>query len=192
MVDRSPTQGSTTVAPSGALSVTFSEPVNGIDGNNFRLYRSNDNVQLSAIVSYDAATRTATLRPSSPLASSTAYYADIGVQNRIADAADNTLIGSEWSFTTADATRPAVTGRAPASGATFVARSYRPAVAFSESVRNVGPATFTLRRADSGALVAGSVINTSSTRAEFRPSAALRSPAVGDARLSGNAPERRR
>ena len=100
----SPSNKATSVSSSAKISVTFLEGGAGIDPatlntNNFSVWRSGGE-QISGTISYDAASKTVTFTPSSPLAKRTSYrayirgeggrlgsYRDFGVW----DKADNTL-----------------------------------------------------------------------------------------------------
>jgi hypothetical protein len=98
---RTPTPGATGVATSATVSATFSEPVQsstitfGLTGPG--------GTPVAAATAYDASSRTVTLTPSAPLATSTSYTASLsGAQ----DLAGNTMAPASWSFTTAAAPPP--------------------------------------------------------------------------------------
>ena len=88
--------------------------------------RNAANTLITATVSYNAATRTATLTPSASLANSTVYTVTIkGGASGVKDVAGNALaIDYSWSFTTAagDITPPTVSSVTPVNGATSVIR----------------------------------------------------------------------
>ena len=75
--------------------VRFSENVKY--ATHMYLYRGT--TKLSASVSYDASTFTATLNPSSTLAAGVKYT--VKITNYVRDAAGNRLKSVSWSFTTA-------------------------------------------------------------------------------------------
>ena len=109
---------------------------------------------MPATVSYDAATRIATLTPGNALAPATTYTATVhggATDPRVKDVAGNALAAnSSWSFTTAaagDTTPPTVTARSPAVGATGVAVATTVTATFSEAIdpATVGASTFELR-----------------------------------------------
>ncbi len=82
------------------VKATFSEQVNGVNGTTFELRDPNNN-KVSATVSYDSASRTASLKPSSRLASDRQYTASLS--QPITDRANNELDCTSkcsWSFTT--------------------------------------------------------------------------------------------
>ena len=100
-----PTGGATGVSTSVRPTVTFGEAMDAssIGPATFEL-RDPSNTLVSATITYDAASRTATLAPSLPLAASTIYTALLrgGASDpRVKDAAGNALAANlSWSFTT--------------------------------------------------------------------------------------------
>jgi hypothetical protein len=105
----SPADGVTGVSINTTVSAVFSEAMNAatINGSTFEL-RNASNALVPTAVSYNPATNTATLTPSSPLANSTAYTAKItGGAPGIKDAANNAMVSDYiWSFTTASSSPP--------------------------------------------------------------------------------------
>ncbi len=97
-----PADGSVNVGAGTHVSATFSEPLNGgsVNAGTVRL-RTAAGAAVRAAVGYDAAARTATLTPASPLASGASYSATVaGVE----DLAGNVLATPRtWSFTVAPA-----------------------------------------------------------------------------------------
>jgi methionine-rich copper-binding protein CopC len=110
--DTTPPTVSTTVPANGATGVsagvnaaaTFSEPLNPstVSGTTFEL-RGPGGTLVPATVTYDAATRTATLDPTAALAETTTYTATVkGGASGVKDQAGNALAADRvWSFTTA-------------------------------------------------------------------------------------------
>ena len=88
---------------------------------------------VSATVSYNATTRTATLNPNATLAAGTRYT--VRLSNGIMDAGGNRLAATTWSFTTDAA--PTVARLTPGSNATNISRSGNITVQFSEAVTGV-------------------------------------------------------
>jgi hypothetical protein len=94
------------VATTARPTVTFSEAMDPttINSTTFEL-RDAANAIVNATVTYDAASRTATLAPNSPLAGSTTYTAKLlggATGLRVKDLAGNALSANfQWSFTTA-------------------------------------------------------------------------------------------
>ncbi len=97
-----PANGATGVATSTVVMVTFSEAMDAssIGSSTFEL--RNGAVVVAASVSYNAATRVATLTPSAALAHATTYTATVrGGAAGVRDLAGNALAAdSTWSFTT--------------------------------------------------------------------------------------------
>ncbi|NWF61074.1 MAG: DUF4082 domain-containing protein [Fischerella sp.] len=98
-----PTSGATNVSTSTTVKATFNEAMDAatINTSTFEL-RDGSNNLVTATVTYDAASSTATLTPSSPLATSTTYTATVkGGTNGVKDLAGNALAqNNSWSFTT--------------------------------------------------------------------------------------------
>ncbi|MCX7592607.1 MAG: DUF4082 domain-containing protein [Fischerella sp.] len=98
-----PTSGATNVSTNTTVKATFDEAMDAatINTNTFEL-RDGSNNPVTATVSYDAASRTASLTPSNPLATSTTYTATVkGGANGVKDLAGNALGANyTWSFTT--------------------------------------------------------------------------------------------
>jgi len=104
VVSTTPTAGASAVATTTSVTATFSEAMNAatITTTTFTL-RSSGGAVVAAVVSYGAAARTATLKPSQPLSASTTYTATVaGGGGGVADLAGNRLASSiAWTFTTA-------------------------------------------------------------------------------------------
>ncbi|GER23390.1 hypothetical protein NCCP1664_18860 [Zafaria cholistanensis] len=165
---RTPAPDATNIAANGNISVVFSEPVNGINGTNVRL-TTPAGTAVTAVVSYNATTRTATLNPSGNLAVNTVYT--VRLSNGVTDASGTPLTATTWSFTTEAG--PTITDRTPASNATNIAVSDNITVVFSEPVRGVNGTTVLLAT-PSGATVAATVTYNPATRtATLNPRANL-------------------
>jgi hypothetical protein len=132
---KTPAAGAANVAIATSVTATFSEPVAGVSGSSFTLTAAGG-AAVAANVSYNVATRTATLDPSVALSFSTTYTAQLS--NSIADSAGNPLAPVSWSFSTAapppDVTPPTVIARSPASGATGIDPAANVAATFSEDM----------------------------------------------------------
>ena len=95
-----PGSGATDVSRSATVRATFSEAMDAatITSSTFVL-RSSSGSLVAATLTYDSATRTATLRPSQSLASLTRYTATISAG--VKDVAGNSMSAAQsWSFTT--------------------------------------------------------------------------------------------
>ena len=131
---------------------------------------------VAATVTYDPATRVATLTPTTALASNTNYT--VTVTTGVQDAANNPLAAqSTWTFTTAlDTTSPTVILTAPVNNRTGFPKDSIIAVTFSE---DMNPATlngtttnFVVRTTVGSIVVNGTVAYNIATRiATFTPMA---------------------
>jgi WD40 repeat protein len=107
ITSQNPTAGATGIPVNSPLIATFSEPMDAatILGTTFELRNTANSTVVTATVSYDSATRTATLTPSASLTASTQYTASIKggtVDPRVKDLAGNALVANyTWNFTTA-------------------------------------------------------------------------------------------
>jgi len=102
----SPAAGATNVNADANLTVTFSEAMDAatVNGSTVEL-RDPSNALVSATVSYNAASLTATLDPTSSLSAGVTYTARVrggGTDPRVKDMAGNSLAADvTWTFTTA-------------------------------------------------------------------------------------------
>jgi methionine-rich copper-binding protein CopC len=141
-----PTDGATGVAVSSNVTGTFSEAMDPstVTSANFNLTDGTTGSTVPAAVSYDSASRVATLNPTANLVAGRQYTATISVGVR--DVAGNALASARtWTFTTAsagggDTTAPSVTATSPTANATGVAVSANVTANFSEAM---DPATIT-------------------------------------------------
>ncbi|HKG52250.1 MAG TPA: Ig-like domain-containing protein [Actinomycetales bacterium] len=169
---RTPGTNATGVSRTGNLTVTFSERVTGAGATTFTLKKTATGAAVGATsVTYNATTRAATFDPNVTLAADTKYTATLGTG--VKDTAGNPLAATTWTFTTGPV--PTVSARTPANGATGVSRTANITATFSEPVTGVGPTSFTLKNATSGAAIgATSVTYNATTRvATFDPNVTL-------------------
>lgn len=152
----------TTAVPAGSnVSATFSTGVQGVGTGTFIL-KSAAGAVVPAAVTYNATTRTATLDPALNLAADSAFTATlVGGTTAIRDAAGTPLATTSWTFVTGPA--PIVTGFTPGSNDILVRRTNNVSVTFSEAVQGVSTATFTVKNAATGAVVAATVFRNGST-----------------------------
>ncbi len=94
---RTPASGAKSVSRSGNVHVKFSEAVSGVSGSSFKLVDSKGKT-VSAKVSYNSRTKTATLNPSSKLKANATYK--VRLSSSIKDASGNRLSATNWSFRT--------------------------------------------------------------------------------------------
>ena len=176
---RTPAVNATNVARTGNVDVRFSEVMTGVNATNMRLTTSTG-AAVSAVVTFDAATRLARLNPTATLAAGTRYTVSLGAG--IKDPRGNALPATTWSFTTDPL--PTVTGRTPAANATNVARTTNVAVKFSEPVTGINTTTVRLTN-PAGTNVAAAVTYNATTRtATLNPSATLAAGTRYTVRLS--------
>jgi hypothetical protein len=98
-----PAAGATGVQPNANLTVTFDEPLDALTVNAGSIVLQDDAANaVVAEVSYDAATRTATLDPSAPLTYGKTYTATVKSGNAgVTDLVGNQLAADKsWSFST--------------------------------------------------------------------------------------------
>ena len=181
-----PTTGATGVARTTSVTAQFTRAADPstITTSSFVLSGPSGNVP--ATVTYNSTSQTATLTPSSALAYSTTYTAQLTTAIR---ASDGTALGSasQWSFTTVDPVRPQVVRTVPTAGATDAGTGTTVSATFSKSLdpTTVNTSTFTLS-GPSGA-VSGTVVYTDSTlTATLTPSAPLSAGATYTARLDAS------
>jgi hypothetical protein len=193
---RTPAVNATAVAVTTDVTATFSEAVDGVAPATFALKNTATGAAVAAAVTYDAASRTATLNPTADLAASTGYTATLtGGASAIRDVPGNPLATVSWTFTTAagttpppgDTTAPTVTARTPAT-ATGVAVGNDITATFSEAVQGVSGTTFTLKPGTSSTATSVTAVvsyNAATRTATLNPSANLAANAQYTARLTG-------
>ena len=114
VTSRNPVSGATGVASNVRPTATFNEAVTGVSNTTFTLQQGTTAVP--ATVAYDAATRTATLTPTSTLTTDKPYT--LSLTTVIKSVSGGSLAATTWTFTTGPA--PTVTSTNPAAGATGV------------------------------------------------------------------------
>jgi hypothetical protein len=188
VIGRAPAANATSVAPTASVQATFSEPVGGVSATSFTLTPAGGSA-IAAAVTYDSASRTATLQPSASLAPGTSYTA--ALTSDIKDSANNPLAPVAWSFTTAtsppaDTTPPTVVATNPASGAAGVPVAASVSATFSEPIDagTVTAANVTLT-GPGGAVGAVVAYDAASKTATLQPSASLAAGATYTAQISG-------
>jgi len=119
-----PANAATNVATNATVNATFSEGMNAstISSSTFTLTDTTASAAVPATVTYNGGTNTATLTPTSPLATSHSFSATIkGGAGGVTDLSGNAMAADYiWTFTSAApyTTPPNVTLTAPANGAT--------------------------------------------------------------------------
>ena len=187
-----PAGGATGVPRSTVVTVTFSEAMSASTINTTTVALRSGAASVPALVSYNAATFTATLTPASPLAYVTTYTATVtGGASGVKDLAGNALAAdSSWSFTTeGDTTPPTIASAVPASGATGVPLSTSVTVAFSEAMTASTINTTTVGLRNGATSVAASVsYNATTFTATLTPTAALSYATTYTATVTGGSP----
>ena len=165
--------------PNAMVTVTFSEAMNPstISGTTFTL-TGPSLAAVVGVVSYDAASKTATFAPTSGLALDTMYSATVttGAQGATGKALASNFV---WSFTTGNticqAGAPSVVSLAPPNSAAGVCTNTVVVATFGEAMNpsTISATTFTLN-GPSAAAVAGQVVyDAPDYVATFTPSSAL-------------------
>jgi subtilisin family serine protease len=180
-----PSADSSGAAVAANVTATFRTAVQGVNGSTFVL-RNAAGAAVPAAVSYDAATRTATLNPGGLLSASQKYTATItGGSSAVRDAAGTPFVTGSWSFTTAAA--PTVTARTPGANGTAVAAGSNITATFSTAVQGVTGSSFLVKNA-AGTVVPAAVTYSATTRtATLNPAANLANDAKYTATLTGGA-----
>ncbi|MDP9695544.1 UNVERIFIED_ORG: subtilisin family serine protease [Arthrobacter globiformis] len=179
----SPAANSSGAAVGANVSATFSSAVQGVANSTFVL-RNAGGATVPAAVSYDAATRTATLNTEGLLSASQKYTATLtGGPSAIRDAAGTPFVTGSWSFTTAAA--PTVTARTPGASGTAVAAGSNITATFSTAVQGVTVNSFLVKNA-AGSVVPAAVTYSSTTRtATLDPASTLANDAKYTVTLTG-------
>jgi methionine-rich copper-binding protein CopC len=186
-----PASGATGVATTSAVTATFSEAMNAgtINGTTFVL--SSGAGQVAANVSYDTATRVATLSPSAALASGTLFTATVlGGANGVKDSAGNALAANRvWTFTTTgtDLTPPTVVLTSPTNGVTGVVGTANVTATFSETMdaTTINSTTFELRDLTNNVVAAAVTYSTTTRVVTLNPTPTLTPLTTYTATLKG-------
>ncbi len=132
VVPQSPTAGSIDIATASSVSATFSAAV---QSSTISFVLKNGSTSVPATLSYNPATQTAALTPTSTLAYATTYTATLSGAK---DLYGNTVSPISWSFTTITAPSPSgptIGARTPSSNATSVSLTANVTVTFSGDVQ---------------------------------------------------------
>ena len=114
----SPAGGAADVGPASNVTVTFDEDMEpgSITSSTFTLVREGGTTPIAATLTYESATKTATLNPDADLAQKANYTATVkGGAGGVTDTSGNALAADHaWSFTVPDTTKPTVSLTSPA------------------------------------------------------------------------------
>ncbi|MFE4541267.1 peroxidase family protein [Arthrobacter sp. NPDC056727] len=135
---RTPAAGAKSVSQSNNLTVTFSEPVANVSTGTVVLRLGTSVVP--ATVSYNNATRTATLNPNANLVADRNYSVAV---SSVRDTAGNAIASTSWQFTTGPA--PTLVSVSPAISARGVSRTANVTARFSEAITGASTGTVVLR-----------------------------------------------
>ncbi len=175
-----PVNGATDVATNATVLVTFSEPVNAatITATSIALTRTTGGTSVASTVTYNNATRVATVTPSAALSNSTGYT--LTVSTAVRDTSGNALTSNVTStFTTVapvDVSPPTVLSVIPVDNAADVAINAPIVVTFSEALlaSTVTNSSVTLSTTQGGTPINASVTyDAGLSRATLTPSAPL-------------------
>ena len=171
-----PANGATGMSLTSAVTVTFNTDMNAPSINNSTiLLKTGAGATVAANVTYNPATRTATLTPTAPLSYSTQYTVTIvGGTSGIKDTFNSTLpVAYTSNFTTI--TPPSVSSITPGASATNVSVSSAISVVFGQAMNAATLTAANLKLQDSiGAQVATTISYNAGTRtATLTPTAPL-------------------
>jgi len=177
VTQKTPADGTTGVVTTVKPSATFSRDMDAstLTSTNFKLQRVSDNSAVTATVAYAAATQTATLTPSAPLAFNTQYRATLTTAVK---AADGTALANAvtWTFTTGDPPPPpTITAVTPTNGSTGVAIAAKPTATFSRAMNasTLTTSSFTLTPSGGSAVAASVSYDSATNVATLTPTSAL-------------------
>jgi hypothetical protein len=196
-----PVNGSAGVSTAASVSATFSEAMDATTITTATVQlRDAIGAVVAAAVSYNAATRTATLTPSVALATSATYTASVrggATDPRAKDVAGNAIPSTvSWSLTTVggpDSLPPGVSAVSPAGGATGVGTATAVTATFSETMdaTTINATTFELRNGSGGLIPATITYNSGTRLATLQPTAALATSTTYTATVRGGATDPR-
>lgn len=172
----SPTNGATGVPANSEVTITFNEAVDPatVNSTNIVLRVTSSGAVVPAAITYNATTRTVTLKPGAALAQSTGYTVTV---SGIRDPAGNQMTAPfQFSFTTADVTAPTVVSVSPANDSTNVATNATVQVTFSEPMdpTTITSANIGLKNTVTGAVVPAIVAyDATNNRATLTPTGPL-------------------
>lgn len=173
----SPANGASNISTNTAISATFNKAVNSttVNGSTFQLVDASGKL-VSATVSYNNSTFTATLQPTAALAPSSTYTA-IVPGGGVKDSSGNALAANVmWSFATASTSQaPVVASFLPANAASSVSVSTAVTVTLNKAIdpTTITGSTFQLRDSAGNAVTATLTYNPSSFTAALQPAAPL-------------------
>ncbi len=187
----SPVSNATNISTVTAVTVSFSEAMNPATINNTNLGLKNaSNVAVTALVTYNASTNTATLTPAAALANATTYTATVlGGATGVADLAGNRLASNKtWSFTTAANIIPlAIVSALPPHNAPVASTGTSLNVTFNAALdaASINSTTFLLKDAANALVPAIVTYDNSKKLALLKPTNPLSATATYSATIKG-------
>ena len=175
VISEAPMAGAIGVCPAMSVSATFSRAMNPltIDGTTFTL-AGPGTTPVTGVVTYAAATNTAILKPSSPLALNTIYTATIttGSQDTFGNALATNFV---WTFNTslAPCALPTVISVTPPNGAPGICPNTVVTATFSEAMNPATINTTTFTVTGPGTTPVAGVVTYALSTATFTPSSPL-------------------
>jgi hypothetical protein len=169
----SPANGAAGVSTTVAVTATFNKALDptSVNSSTFQLLDASNNV-VSASVTYNSSTLTATLQPTAALANSTTYTAIISAGG-IKDSSETPMAASyASSFTTISSTPPPiVTGFSPGNGASGISTTTAITATFNKAIdpTTINANTFQLLNSSNTALSASVSYNSSTFTATLQP-----------------------
>ena len=173
----SPTNGSAGVSKTAAVTATFNKALDptSVNSSTFQLLDASSTV-VSASVTYNNSTFTATLQPTAALANSSTYTA-IVQGGGIKDSSGTPMAASYASsfVTTSSNPPPIITTFSPASGASGVSTTATITATFNKAIdpTTLNTSTFQLLNASNSAVSASISYNSSTFTATLQPSSPL-------------------
>ena len=179
VIATTPAADASTVQPSSSIQATFAKAINA---SSLSMTLRQGSQSVAGAATYDAATRTATFKPTASLAGGTTFTASVD-----ASSVDGTQMAAPriWNFATVDTAPVSVTSTAPASGADNVSSGSTVTATFDKAITQ-STLAFSLKTA-AGATVNGTTTYSATDRmATFTPSTALAGSTTYNASVSAS------
>ncbi len=168
-----PASGSTDVAATSAVTITFSEPMNPLTLTTTNIVLKQGGTDIPGAISVGNGNRTATFTPDSPLPHTATFT--VTVKTGVEDA-EGTAMASEttWDFSTPDQTPPSIVSVSPAENASGILAKTSVGVVFSEPMdaSTLSTSNFALASGTTG--ISGTIaFGVDRTTATFTPASPL-------------------
>jgi hypothetical protein len=178
-----PAPNAVRVAQNANISVTFNEPVVGLNSANLQLATWSAPTVVPAVLTYNAATHAAVIDPKAALAPNTTYMVHVNqvATGLIRGQYGNDVPAAEWWFTTDPG--PAIAARGP--GGVGVSRNANVVVRFAEPVQGLLPTSFMLLNPRGQAVLARISWNATTRTATLDPVSTLTANQLWTIRMIG-------